>query len=568
MRQFFSNIINAISGFISTTWKHLSSMQKIIALAIVGVLLVVMVTIASLSARPNKVYLFTNGITDPGLLTRIANKLDTENIVYEIDASSRIVLKDKNTALYARSLLVQEDLVPGDTDPWELFDTTRWTQTDFERNINLQRSITKQVEQHIEALDDVDDAKVTIVMPEDSLFIADRKPVTASVILRFKPGSDFIQNRKKIEGVEKLILFAIENLSPDNLVISDVGGVRLNDFENLADFDGLEQTKREMQIKANFENTYKENILKALSDIYSPDRVRIVNIDIEIDFSKKYEETVENFPIVITPDNPATPYDDSKSVLSVVRSEENIVEEYSGTGFNPEGPPGVEGQTPPSYKDLDGIVGSWNHTSKKVNNEINQKTTKQESRPSIERVSASVAIDGLWFWQYDENGVLQVGDGNRIEREYITLTKEEIKQALSLIQSAVGYSQMRGDLVSVENVKFDRTAQFNAEDGKYLRNNNIKKYSLYAAYGIVGLFLFIVLLRFLLRQIEKIKVRREEKLADQYRRMREAQIMEMMDYEEAEEEETELQKLTNEVAEIVSQNPEEISILIRSWMEA
>lgn len=568
MQKYISMVLNAVRGFVSNTWKRFTLIQKLIVIGIALIFIAGIVGVSTLSMRPDRVYLFTNGVDDTAMLTRITTKLDTENIEYQIDSNNRISLSDKKTALYARSLLIQEDLIPGDVDPWELFDTQRWTQTDFERNVNLQRAITKQVEQHIEALDDVDDAQVTLVMPEDTLFTADKKPVTASVILRFKPGSDFTKNRKKVEGVERLIMLAVEGLLADNLVISDANGVRLNDFKNLADFDSLEQTKREMAIKKDFENQYKNSIIKALSDIYTPDRVRIVNIDMEIDFSKKKEEIVENFPIVKTKDNPATPYDETEVVLAIPRSQEDVSENYSGTGFNPEGPPGLEGQTPPSYKDLDGIVGSWDHTSKKINNEINQKKIVQESRPTVSRVSASVAIDGLWEKEYDEEtGKIVVLLSKKISRKYIPLDKKELEQAQALVESAVGFSQDRGDSISVENVKFDRNEQFAREDALYQRQLRIRRIVGFISIGLLMLVSLFLLVRIILRQIERARARKEEKLVEQYRRMRENQIMEMSEYEDEDDEESELQKLTNDVQQVVSQNPEQISILIRSWME-
>lgn len=68
-----------------------------------------------------------------------------------------------------RAILVREELVPVHMDPWALFDIDRWTITDFERSINLRRSITRAVEQHIVALDDVDAVSVNLVMPEKAL---------------------------------------------------------------------------------------------------------------------------------------------------------------------------------------------------------------------------------------------------------------------------------------------------------------------------------------------------------------------------------------------------------------
>ncbi len=79
-------------------------------------------------------------------------------------------MDDEKLAKKMRAILVREELVPVHMDPWALFDIDRWTITDFERSINLRRSITRAVEQHIVALDDVDAVSVNLVMPEKASF--------------------------------------------------------------------------------------------------------------------------------------------------------------------------------------------------------------------------------------------------------------------------------------------------------------------------------------------------------------------------------------------------------------
>jgi flagellar M-ring protein FliF len=218
-----------------------------------------------------------------------------------------IMVENEMVARRMRAILTREELLPSGTDPWELFDVERWTLTDFERNVNLQRAITQQLEQHITALDDVDAASVNIVLPEEQLFAEQQNPVTASVIITPRPGSDIRENRSKIEGIERLIQFAVEGLEEENITITDPSGVTLNDFESLQDLDRLELTRRELELIREEETEYRQAILSALSEIYRRDRVEVVNIDVEMDLGQRTEETEEFFPITTTEDNPQTP---------------------------------------------------------------------------------------------------------------------------------------------------------------------------------------------------------------------------------------------------------------------
>ncbi|MFP4152175.1 MAG: flagellar basal-body MS-ring/collar protein FliF, partial [Alkalispirochaeta sp.] len=380
---------------VKTMWGQWKLPQKLIFFGIIGVTLVAVVMLLMFSASPSEVPLLSQPITDEQQLADIATRLDQEGVAYTITPENVVTVRDERTAQRMRAILTREDLIPAGTDPWELFDIERWTLTDFERNVNLQRSIMRQLEQHITALDDVDAASVTIVMPEEQLFAEQQNPVTASVIITPKPGSDIRESRSKIEGIEKLIQFAVEGLTSEHITITDPTGVTLNDFENLQEFDRLELTRRELAIVRDQESKYREAILTALSEIYGRDRIEVVNINVDMDMGKRTEETEEFFPITTVEDNPRTPFDETEYVLSIPRSTESIDENYEGTGLNPEGPPGMEGQTPPAYQDLEGLVGRWNNNEERVNNEINSRRIFEEKSPTIRRITASVAIDGI-----------------------------------------------------------------------------------------------------------------------------------------------------------------------------
>ena len=404
-----------------------------------------------------------------------------------------------------------------------------------------------------------------MLCPKDSLFSDQQQPVSASVILTIKPGSDFRDNRQKVEGVEKLILFAVEGLAQESLTISDSSGVRLNDFSNFADFDRLEQTKEEIKIKNNVETQYKEAIHKALADIYTPDRVRIVNINVDIDFNKKTQTTTENYPIVVKQDNPTTPFDETEVTLAIPRSTKSTLQKYTGTGFNPEGPPGVEGQTPPSYQDLDGIVGDWDNRTTVVNNEINQKVTEEERNYDVLRIAASVAIDGTWEKNYDDLGNLIVENNGKISRTYSEVSAQDLQKAQSLVRSAVGYIANRGDSVSVENIPFDRSEFFALEDAAYLRSQRNRLYAFYGVIGLVGIILLLIIIRIIVRVIERYKIYKEEKLAEQYRRTREQQ-MAALSQSQDQKLETELERMVRETGELIKQDPANIANLIRAWV--
>ncbi len=551
-------------------WGKWSTIQKIILFTVVGVTLAGIVILLSLSSSPDMVPLISSPITDLQQLDRISITLDKEGIAHKITDDGKIYVADKKTARRMVAVLMREDLIPKETSPWDVFKMDRWSLTDFERNVNLREAITKSLEQHIEALDDIDSAKVTLVLPEDKLFQEDQNPVTASVIITPKPGSDISSNRKKIEGIVKLVKFAVEGLQDDNIVISDYTGVVLNDFADLADFDRLELSKRQLKQKENLETQYKKQIFSELSQIFGPDRVSILKVDIALDFNKETVKTEEHYPITTKVDNPSTPYDESSYVLSIPRSTETIKESFKGTGFNPEGPPGQEGQTPPAYKQLDNLVGNYSKDSKIQNEEVNTRNIVEEKSPwSIKRISIGVALDGTWKREYDEKGILVVEKNGEIRRTYSPVPDDQIKKARTLIEHAVGYDKTRGDSVSVETLQFDRTAQFKAENEKYQSQQRMQQAILYSIIGVAVLIVAFIIFRLISREMERRRRLREEELARQHQMMREAALKsaeeEEMDVAMSVEERARMEMQENAI-NMAREHPEDVAQLIRTWL--
>jgi flagellar M-ring protein FliF len=479
------------------------------------------------------------------------------------------MVADEATARRMRSVLIREDLIPSGTDPWQLFDRDRWTITDFERNVNLRRAITTMVRDHIKALDDVDDVNVTIVQPERELFLQDQDPVTASVIITPKPGSDITQNRKKIEGVQKILKFAVQGLKDENIVIADQYGNQLNDFEGMAGFDRLALIERETRIVQALETKYRAQILRSLQETFTADRVRDLNIKIDMDMSKKEVSTDEYFPIEIKARTPGLAYDDSEIVPSVTISESTSSTAWKGTGFNPEGPPGVEGQTPPAFRDMSNLYGEVTQETKTHNEVINNRKIQEARSPTINRVNVSVNIDGTWKPKYDEKRKPVFTPENTIEREYIPVSPEALADARAIIEKAVGYKSEWGETVTVTNIQVDRSAQFAADDAAYFRGRQTRLGVLIALAGLILLVVGFVTFRIISHEMERRRRLREEEIARRQQAMRESAMLEAenegVDVSLSVEEKRRMELQENAIA-MAKEHPGDVAQLIRTWL--
>jgi len=566
MNEWLRQLLNQIK----TLWGKWSPTQKIILFSMVGVAVLAVILIAVFSSAPAMVPLIGTQITDENNLARIVTVLDEEGVTYKVSPENMIYVEDEPTARRIRAILIREDLIPPKTDPWAIFDVERWTLTDFERDVNLQRAITRNLEQHILALDDVDAVSVTLVVPRPELFEEDQNPVTASIIITPKPGSDITENRKKIEGIVSIIKFAVAGLQDENIVITDQNGLQLNDFAGLEDVDRIEIARREIRTKKELEQQYKAEILKSLRAIFSFERVEIVKLDINLDMSKQTVNTEEHFPVTMKKDNPRTPFDESEVVSSITLSKEVTEEHFEGTGFNPEGPPGQEGQTPPAYKDLSNLVGKYDQSTLIQNEVINKKSTFEEKSPwRIDRITTGVAIDGVWRRVYNENGQLEVNPDGSIKREYTPVSDEDLRKAEALIKDAIGYDRDRGDSVTVEHISFGRSDQFRTEDEEFRRQRQLRTTIISVIIGIGAIIFAAILYRLVAKELERRRRLREEELARQHQAMREAALRraeeEGADIELSVEERARMEMQENAI-NIAREHPEDVAQLIRTWL--
>ena len=552
---------------LTALWKRWNRTQKIVLFSIIGASVLAIILLITLSATPAMVPIISAQVTDADTRQRISAALDENHIKYQLRADNIFYAADNETAMKASNLLFQENLIPKGTDPWAVFNTQSWTTTDFERDVNLQRAVTRQLQQHILALEDVDAASVVLQIPKTELFQADQKPVSASIQITPKPGSDFTTNRKKIEGVQRLIMLAVAGLTAENLVITDNTGVQLNDFTGLEEVDRLELAKRELKLKQDLEAKYTGDIKNALSDIFSPDRVQILKIDIKLDMSKESSTAKEYSPVAVVP---ATRYSAAQYAPSIARSTQNTEEHFQGTGFSPEGPAGVEGQTTPAYKDLSNLVGKYDKTQQTTNNEINEKNTTTEKQPwDIKGIGAGVAIDGVWKWKYDKGGKVLLNPDGSIQREYVPVSDDDLAKAKSLIQAAIGFNRDRGDSVDVQTLPFDRTTQFTKEDGVFRRQLEVRRIIYGARIGLGALLILALAYRLIAKELERRRRLREEELARQHQAMREAALRtaeeQGVEVELSVEDRARLEMQEN-AANMAREHPEDVAQLIRTWL--
>jgi len=564
MNEFFKNLFKSLKSI----YGRLSQTQKLVILGVVVLLVVGFVFLVSFSSKQTEALLFQSPLKEYDF-TRITNKLTEWNVEYKTRDGKYIIVKDETTSAYLRMKLGQAGILPSGIKGWELFDTQSWTTTDFERDVNKRRAIIGEITRHIKLLDDVEDVSIQVTMPKPELYIDNEEPYTASVIITPAPYSDILTNKKKIKGIIELIAFGVDRLKPDNIVVTDNHGNILSDFTEEGDSSYLTRAKEEWKIKERLRLKMQNEISEKLKSVLGKDKVD-VSVEVDLDFDQKKVEKTEYIPIIKRQDNPETPYDETEVALNVVRSEKETKEHFEGTGFVPEGPPGVEPNVPPGYKEATGEGSKYDKSEVVKNYEISQKVSKIESSPfKVKRISVAVWVDGTWKKVYDKNGKPVLTQDGGIKREYVPRSPEEIKKFEEIVKGAIGYDPARKDNVVVQNIKFDRTHEFELEDSYLKKREQLRKTLLSALIALFAIFIVTLAYRAISREIARRKRIKEEELARQQQLMREAALRsaeeEGVEAELSPEERARLEMQEN-VMSIARDHPEEVAKLIRTWL--
>ncbi len=579
---------------IKELWAKWKPVQKGIFLGIVVLVIIAIVAMFRVSSAPTGVALFNTPFRNETDLDAVTQALDLDNIDYRVE-NNLIIVNDRKTAKDLKEKLVVAGVVPNYIDPFDVFNQSSWSDTDFERNVKLKNALQKQLKNHILSLDDIVNANVVITSPEKELFSSDQKPVTASVTVTFKPNSTMPENRKQLKGLQDLILRSVVGLTAENLTLQDNHGTVLNDFESLAESDRLDNIQKEAKIVSKEEAELKKKVLEMLQKNFNGyDRVRDLNIRIEKDMNPVTREQTIYTPIEITAQDPDKPYDTTEKRDYLPISSQTVTKEWTGTGYNPEGPAGVEGQNPPVYSDMSNVIGKSVETGVTQNNVVNteQRHTIQNSR--LLRITASVNIDGYWETILDKNRKPIIIDDDNIGtwkeycqtngidlanariaignffRIYHPISQNVIEDLTNLIKDAIAWSKSRGDSVTVTSIAIPRNAEWKAEEDAYHKKEETRKTILLSLAAVAVVLVTFIIFRFVSREMERRRRLREEEILRRQQAEREKALWEakqdgMQDVTMSVEERKRAELQENAIA-MAKEHPEDVAMLIRTWL--
>ena len=348
---------------------------------------------------------------------------------------------------------------------FEIFDKTSWGQTEFDEKVNYQRALEGELERTIQTLRNVKSARVHLVMANNSVFTDQDRGAKASVALRLKSGS---LSREEAQQIARLVSGAVDELDPKDVVIVDADSNRsLGTNAGGDDSDSLDQqlTRR---------------IMDTLSPVVGADNLRAtVNVEYE---TGSMEENAEK-------------YDPDVSVpLTIQRSEES-----NGPNGSIGGVPGTSSNLPGKKKApaTTASAASGPSTSSESATYGVNKTTRHTIEPAggIRRITAALVLD---------DAAERVWQGGHWVTTHRKWRPDEIQNITSLTQAAIGFNGTRGDVVTVQNLSFDRPAEDDAAPASMTdrARKGLDEFAPYIRYASL-LVLFILVYFLTIRPIQK-----------------------------------------------------------------
>ena len=309
---------------------------------------------------------------------------------------------------------------------YELFDKTSFGSSEFAEQVNYHRAIEGELERSIMSISEVESARVHITFPKQSIFLENRQPAKASVLVKLKPGSRLAQ--PNVAAIMRLTGNAVDGLSPDDVAVLDMRGNLLNPGRKL-DADSEAGSEAFLSYRQKIESALLQKIQLALDPVLGADRFR-ASVAVECDFSSG-EQSEETF-------------DPSKSTMTSSQKTEDV-----GALASVAGVPGTASNLPrPTARPANGGANQQRRTENIVYQTSRIVRRMKLPQGTVRRVSVSVLVD---------HNVRFDGTGDKAKRIVEAPSPERLKAVKDFVSAAVGLTTERGDQLIVEAIPFEST---------------------------------------------------------------------------------------------------------------
>jgi flagellar M-ring protein FliF len=382
---------------------------------------------------------------------------------------SILVPSDKVYAM--RMQLAGRGIPSGDGVGFEIFDKANFGISDFVQRANYTRAIQGELARTISQIDEVQSARVMIVMPENRLLLDKNTYPTASVFVHVR-GNSQLQSQS-INSIRFLVANSVEGLKPNHVSVVDNLGNVLSENTDDDSLTGL--TSTQLAARRNLEQYLAKKAQDMLDKVLGPGQA-IVRISADINYDT-LTSTDEKF-------------DPDGQVIRTQTKNDQTTDSSTTTSSSPVGISANTTTTTNSTQTAAAPVNNTqNHTTTStVEYEIGKTTSSTvQAAGGIKRLDASVTVAAQF-------------QGTGDDRKVVPRSPEDLKKLQDIVAGAVGINTTRGDTIALEELPFNNdfadniTKELNQQQKTdfwmtFARN------SVYPALGILALFILLRLFK-------------------------------------------------------------------------
>lgn len=366
----------------------------------------------------------------------VVEALQAGNFSPQIDNLTGAVQVPAGDYHKARMMLAGQGLPKSAPEGYELLNDMPLGTSRALEQARLKQSQESELARSIAEIATVESARVHLALPEQSVFVRDQTPPTASVFVKLAQGRTL--GEAQVRSIVNLVASSVPGLPADRVSVVDQSGTLLTP-DGAGDEFG--ESRRRLGFQTKMEDTYRQRLMTLLTPILGTD-----NFTAEVHLDLDFTETQQT--------NEA--YDKNNAVI---RSEQGSIQADGAALPTPKGvpgaltnvappaataaPPAPAGQ--PAAAPAPGVdpnaaqpapTGPRNETYTR-NYEIGkQVSVTRAPMGQVKRVSAAIVLR-------------DTGSG---------VKPKDIQAIEKLVQSTVGFDAARGDVVTVTGRTFNDNA--------------------------------------------------------------------------------------------------------------
>lgn len=396
--------LQALLTRIGAALKSFTVGQRTLAILAVAVLAMGGFALTSWASKPDYSPLFT-GLAGTDA-SSIVDQLKGDNVPYELaDGGSTIMVPNKS--VYDERLKAAAAGLPSAAATgYSLLDKMGVTSSEFQQSTTYKRALEGELAKTIGAMEGVKTASVKLAIPEESVFVAEKKAPTASVFIETRPGTTL--SADKVEAIVHLTSASIQDMKAENVTVVDAKG-------NVMSTTGAGTAGGTDKRASSYEDKTAASVQAMLDRVVGPGNA---TVSVAAEMSADSGQTVQE-SFAAPANTPAL-------------SESSDTEKYTNGGKSTTGVLGPDNIAVPGGANAD---GSYDSSKVTKNNAVNKTTQTTVTQPgALKRQTVSVALSQAVAGTLDRNALT------------------------AMVSNAAGVNATRGDAVSLQVLPFSTAA--------------------------------------------------------------------------------------------------------------